>query len=161
MTFVRSLPLPDLGLGAGYALWGFRAAAVHHGDCPALIDAFQSTFGGTGREALSSLHVFVRILGCDGGRRIVLAPPGCCRVTPDELSIVAALSAAQENAEARRDAHLAWLTGGLNEERARAAADLVGAAFARAHLRIEAPEIEVSAPPAGRILRIHHAPGAA
>lgn len=161
MTFVRSMRLPDLGVGAGYALWGFRAAAVHHGDCPALVEAFQQTFGEEGSEALFALHVLARILGRDGGRRIALAAPGCCRVTADELSIVAALAAAQEKAEARRDAHLSWLMGGRAEERARGAADLVAASFARASLKIDAPGVEVSAAPAPRALRIRHAAGAA
>jgi hypothetical protein len=161
MPFVNSLRLTDLGRGACYALWGFRAAAVRHGDCPALMDAFRSAFGERGAHALAALHLFAHVLGRDGGRRISLAPPGCCRVTPDELSIVAALAAAQHEDLVRRDAHLAWLTCGAAEERARAAADAVGCAFRSAGLPIDAPSVEVSAPLRSRVLTIHHAAGAA
>lgn len=159
MTFVNGFRLPDLGPGAGYALWGFRAAAVRHLDCPAVIDAFTETFGERRGEALAAIGRFARVLGTDSGRRISLAAPGCCRVTPDELSIVAAFAAAQAGLDARRDAHLAWLMSGRAEAKARLAADAVGGLFLGAGLVIAAPPIHVSAPKSNRVLTICHAAG--
>ena len=139
MTFIRSLTLPQLGVGAGYAVWAFRAIAIGHGDCPALLRGYERMFGDDYPHVMGALQLLVRTIGHSGGRRVSLAAPGCCCVTNDELSLVAMLSAAQARDDDRRDAHLCWLTAGCGEEAARSAADAIGAGFRDAGVFIDQP----------------------
>lgn len=146
MTFVASMTMPQLGCGAGYALWAFRAAAIGHFDCPALVRGFDRVFEDRSAEARGALLQFARAIGSCGGRRIGLGQPGCCGVTNDELSIVAVLAAAQNKEDARRDAHLSWLLGRSNVRVAATTADAVGAAFRSGGLMIAQPPIQLYEP---------------
>lgn len=143
MTFVSHMRISQLGCGAGYALWGFRAAAVGHVDCPALASGYDNVFGAQGAAARGAVLVFARIIGSAGNRRISLGAPGCCGVTSDELSVVAVLAAAQEEDADRRDAHLLWLLARRDRKAAGAAADAAAARFAAAGLTIKSPPIEL------------------
>ncbi|MEM6414763.1 MAG: hypothetical protein AAF720_08920 [Pseudomonadota bacterium] len=155
------MTIPQLGLGAGYALWGFRAAAVGHIECPALVKGYQRLFAENADHALSMILLFTRTTGNIGTRRIGLAVPGCCGVTSDELSIVAVLAAAQACDTDRRDAHLLWLLGRSGDERATNAADRVGEAFRRIGLSIEQPPVELATTPAAKPYAVLHAAGRA
>ena len=155
MAFVKSVIVPNLGAGAHLALWAFRAGAVGHLECCALVKAFDRTMGEEAGPALAAVCRLVRVVGRDGGRVIRLAHPGCCRVTADELSLVAALAAAQSGDRARRDAHVSWLTCGRAEDAARCAADDVAAAFDAAAMIIAAPQVEISPLASTRCFTVH------
>ena len=53
----------DLERGEHLVLFGFRAAALGHGDCPVLHRTFCGLMGGGGDAALGDLLVFVRVVG--------------------------------------------------------------------------------------------------
>ena len=154
MTFVASLTIPQLGCGAGYALWAFRAAAIGHFDCPALVRGFDRVFEERSADARGALLHFARAIGSLGNRRIGLGQPGCCGVTSDELSIVAVLAAAQNQENERRDAHLLWLLGRRDAEIAATTADTVGAAFKSGGLIIDQPPIQLYQPHAAKPLTV-------
>ena len=150
MTFVASLTIPQLGCGAGYALWAFRAAAIGRFDCPALIRGFDRVFEDRSADARGALLNFARAIGSQGNRRIGLGQPGCCGVTSDELSIVAVLAAAQNRDNDRRDAHLLWLLGRRDVRIAATTANAVGAAFKSGGLMIDPPPIQLYEPQAAK-----------
>ena len=154
MTFVPSLTVPQLGCGAGYALWAFRAAAIGHFDCPALIRGFDRVFEERSADTREALLRFARAIGSQGNRRIGLGHPGCCGVTSDELSIVAVLAAAQNRDNDRRDAHLLWLLGRRDAEIAATVADTVGAAFKSGGLMIDQPPIQIYEPHAAKAFTV-------
>ncbi|MEM6538301.1 MAG: hypothetical protein AAF668_11295 [Pseudomonadota bacterium] len=143
---VGGLTLKEIGLGAGHAVWGFRAAVISHLDCPTLINGFENILSDYGRPAIDSLSVLAHALGNFGSRKLGVACPGCGVVTADELSIVALLSAAQREDDFLADAHLAWLMGGRSQDHAKDAAFRVGAIFQAGQVEIEAPPIEISTP---------------
>lgn len=145
MTFVKSLTVHQLGEGAGFALDAFRIMAAG-GDQSGIVAAFDARFGFPGRAALGAMHMLVREIGTAGGRRVTVACPGCCRMTGDELSLLALLSAAQLREHRRLDAHVSWLLAGRDSETARSAALAVGGLFKGAGLAIEGPPVDVSAP---------------
>ncbi len=143
MTFVSSTSLSQLGCGAGYALWGFRAAAIGHLDCGALARGYDAVFGAHGAQARCAVLVFARLIGSAGRRRICLGAPGCCGVTCDELSIVAVLAAAQAGDIGRRDAHLLWLLARRDGDAAGEAASSLARRFSAIGLEIKPPPVEL------------------
>ncbi len=159
MTFISSLTIPQLGVGAAHALWGFRAAAVGHIECPTLARGYHQACGPHGVEALSAILVFARTIGANGARRIGLATPGCCGVTADEVSVVGALAAAQAGEDDKRDAHLEWLLvrGGCAE--AISAADGVARVFSACGVAIDAPSATVWRRDDDTPLTVHYAEG--
>ena len=144
MTFVTSVALPDLSVGAGYALWGFRAAAARHIQCPTLIRGFEDAFDDFARPALGGLEMFAHALGVLGGRKIKIAGPGCGYTTADELSIISLLSAAQAQNKGLCKAHLSWLMCGKGEETALTAALGIGEIFQSAGFGIHAPDVKIT-----------------
>ena len=154
MTYVSSFSISQLGCGAGYALWGFRAAAIGHLDCCALTRGYDGAFGAESASTRGAVLVFARIIGSVGRRRIMLGAPGCGGVTCDELSIIAVLAAAQARQPERRDAHLLWLLARRGCETASAAADAVALRFTSAGLAIKAPPIELHDPKKAKPLDI-------
>ena len=146
MTYVSSFSISQLGCGAGYALWGFRAAAIGHLDCCALTRGYDSAFGAESAPARGAVLVFARVVGSVGNRRITLGAPGCGGATCDELSIIAVLAAAQNKDPELRDAHLLWLRARRGCKTAGAAADAVATRFTSAGLIINAPPIELFDP---------------
>ncbi|MEL7491682.1 MAG: hypothetical protein AAGJ73_13265 [Pseudomonadota bacterium] len=144
MTFVGGVTLPGLGTGAGFALWTFRAMASGCNGCNVLRRGFDRAFGEGGPRAFDEMRQFTRLLGNAGTRRILLAGSGCCRVTADELSMVAVLAAAQDHDYDRCKAHLCWLMGGREDSAAITAASRVASVFQVAGLQIIAPSIELS-----------------
>ena len=161
MTFVSSLTIPQLGPGAGYALWGFRAAAIGHFDCAALVRGFERIFEERSATARTAVFCFARAIGSCGKRRIGLGEPGCCGVTSDELSVVAVLAAAQNKDAERRNAHLLWLLGRRENQAASAAADAVGAVFSAAGLVIEQPPVQLYTPQEAKPFEVLHSAGQA
>ncbi len=163
MAFVAQITIPSLGDGGGYAVWGFRAAALGQGRCDVVVRGFKTAFGDYGTPALGGLRFLARALGSEGARRICLAAPGCCGVTCDELSIVAMLAAAQDDDAARRDAHLRWLMGGRGEEMGRAAANTVAHSFKAGGFTIEAPPVVLESAAAPKkpfeVVRAYHQAG--
>lgn len=147
--FVENKFITDLGFGSGFALWGFRAIASGKTGCCQFTagfnrafsmdnDAIKSQHGGTaGRLALNALKSFSYQLGVLGTRKITLSSPGTFRVTADELSIVAALAAAQEGKDDLCHLHLTWLLAQHDTVYARHAAVTYGIICAQAGINIE------------------------
>ena len=153
-----NVTLPDLGVGASYALWGFRTAAIKNEHCPHLIRGFEEALAVYGRPALKGLTAMARELGSSGGRRLNIACPECRYATADEMSIVGLLSAAQERHMPLIDAHLSWLMCGVEDKAARQAAFDLGALFAAAGLKLEKPPIEITpAPQRGPVTSFYRA----
>lgn len=161
MTFIPSLTIPSLGMGPGYAIWSFRAAAMGHIDCPALTSAFERLFGLEWQDALGAVLVFAKSVGLASSRRISLAAPGCCGVTRDELAMVQALAAAQIGDDKRRDAHLDVLTCAGRGASVGAAADMLANCFLQAGLSLEPPQLysKPEAEAKGPALRLVHPAG--
>ncbi|MCG8443995.1 MAG: hypothetical protein MI723_19505 [Caulobacterales bacterium] len=135
------LTVPDLGLAAGFGLFGFRACALGYGRCCAVVHGFDRALGHDAPAALAGMAAFARSLGVKGHRRINLNLPGCVGVTLDELNVVGALAAAQADEAAERDRRLAGLFGGPVDEAAAPAVDQVSSAFAVNGLWIRRPPI--------------------
>lgn len=138
------MALPGLGTGAGFALWCFRAMAWGCTGCKVLCNGFDRAFGDDGPRAFEKMRDFTKLLGNAGSHRIHLAGSGCCRVTADELSVVAVLAAAQDHDYERCKAHLSWLMGRCEDSVAVTAACRVASVFRVARLQINAPSIELS-----------------
>ena len=143
MPTPTTIRVSDLGPGAGYALWGFRASAIGHVQCPVLIRGFDDVFGDHSRPALGGIQLLARELGMSGGRRITIACPGCGNATADEISLVATLSAAQRGDADLCDAHLTWLMCGKRQETARSAAFSIASVFRAVGLDIAKPNVEL------------------
>lgn len=143
-SFVEGISLASLGYGAGMALWSFRACARGQAGCCIVVDSYRRIFDADGPGALGAVLDLARALGRDGRRTIGVAMPGCAGVTADELSLIAALAAAQARDEERRDAHLAWLFGCAPQVHAVVASDRVGYFYATRGLTIGAPQVEAS-----------------
>ena len=126
--------LRDLSRAEHLVLFGFRAMALGHGDCPALRGAFCGLLGADGDEALCNLMAFVRTVGWRGRRRVRLHTPGCCVLSDDERSVIAAVAAAQlslfGDGEGALSERLAELLGGPADEGCLMAAQAVAAALA-------------------------------
>ncbi len=143
MRFVPSLTIPQLGIGAGYILRGFRAAALQHGGCYPLKENFQFALGDDADNAIECLTELVRCMCGKGIRPIRLGRPGCCWVTSDELSIVSMIASAQRDDHVGRDSHLRSLMGGHADERACLAVDTIGALFATSGISVLLPDVEL------------------
>lgn len=145
MSFVRSPTAHQLGDGALLVLTAFRCMAAGC-DQSEIASAFQSRLGVAGQAALGALSLLAWEIGTIGGRRVVIAAPGACRLTADEVGTLALLAAAQTRDDARIDAHIAWLLAGRDSETARAAALAVGGLFKGAGLTLENSCGEISPP---------------
>jgi len=162
MSFVNAMTLFDFGHGASFALWSFRAIATGAGQCLCPVRrGFDATFGSDSQATLDAMATLAHCLGNVGGRKITLAPSGCCRVTCDEVSIIAILAAGQKRDAMLFEAHLTWLMCGKGKEHARHAAVAVAELFQCAGLEIDSPAAEISLPRDARCLRVFHAAGRA
>ncbi len=160
MAFVNAMTLFDLGHGASFALWSLRAIATGAGQCLCpVIRGFDTAFGSDSLAAFNAMAGFAQCLGNAGGRKITLAPSGCCHVTCDEVSIVAALAAGQKRDAMLFEAHLTWLMCGKGKEHAAHAAIAVAELFQCAGLEIDSPAAEISTPTVVRPLRVFHTAG--
>ena len=146
-TFVAHVSLPDLGTGAGLAIWGLRAIILGHGECPALSHGLARAFSDDSEAVQSALLAFVQSIGTSGRRKILLSPPGCGRLTSDELSIAACLAAAQQGRTDLVGAHLSWLLAGPAALFAHEAARQIADIFLAHGLTIRPPELEIGAAP--------------
>jgi len=147
--FFKDQIITDLGFGSGFALWGFRAIAMGKGNCRCLSAGFNRAFsidnesaksqhgGSQGKLAINALKSFSYQLGNLTKRKIKLSPPGTLRVTADEISIIASLSAAQSENEKLCDAHLMWLRGGAETKYARHAAMTYGVICSNAGIHMD------------------------
>lgn len=129
--FVPEMSLSNLGRGTRMAVWGFRACAIGHSECCALIRGFEHAFAEEGPPVLGSILSVARFIGHEGRRKVSLAVPGCIRLTRDEVSLLTAFSASQMQDDALRDAHLSWLTGRAADRQLGLLSDHVACVFAR------------------------------
>lgn len=138
-SLVPDVMLPDLTLGTGLLLTGFRGSATHGGPCACVDKAFARAFQGEEAPVLARLLMFARMLGYHGRRKIRLAPPGSPRVTDDELLIAALMEGAQLGDKAIRDGHLGWLLAAPAPDPLSALAQDLADQFSAAGQRITAP----------------------
>lgn len=103
--------LPDLGVGAGLVILGFRACAFGQQDCRCVNAMYEGALGGKGGVTLGEVLVLTRILASEGTRRIQLSAPGCGRMTRHEVSIVSAVSAVQAHDLTAANGHFTRLLG--------------------------------------------------
>ncbi len=95
MSIVPNMHVPELGAGSAFLLWAFRATAAGQGHCPTLVRGYREFMREDGDAALASVRDLVTAISEHGRRRVKLIAPGCCRLSYDEASIVAAISALQ------------------------------------------------------------------
>ncbi|WP_084395580.1 hypothetical protein [Henriciella aquimarina] len=146
-TFVTDTCLPELGRGAGLAIWGFRACAIGGAGCCTIVRGFERAFGDeTGPPLLGNLLALARFIGHDGRRKVSLAVPGCVRITRDELSLLTVFAASQMQDEALRDAHLTWLTACSPDETLTGLADQIAMSFAHHGYDIHLPQTSGARP---------------
>ncbi|MEL7488857.1 MAG: hypothetical protein AAGJ87_16795, partial [Pseudomonadota bacterium] len=74
--FANDIRIQDLGVGAGMALWAFRACAMGHGECATIKAGYHRAFGAMSDAVLSDVRDYARLLGNDGRRRIALGCSG-------------------------------------------------------------------------------------
>lgn len=138
--YLPDIYLPELGIGAGTAIWGFRACALGHARCCCLIRGFENIFGPVdGGPVLGNMLDLARCLGNTGKRKIQLAMPGFAGITHDEASLLLAFSASQTFDPLLRDAHLSWLFAMPATAAAGAMVDNLASSFARHDLVINPP----------------------
>ncbi len=146
MPFVGTCSVRDFGEGARLALDAFRVMAAG-GDQSAIVEAFDARLGVLGRGALGALHILVREISAVGRRRVAVAFPGCPRMTADELSVLAMMSAAQRRDHPMVERHLVWILAGRDSETARSAATAIGGILSGAGLTISGPPVTLAATP--------------
>lgn len=146
VSFVSDLQLPQLGTGAGFALWAFRACAQGHVRCCAVTRGFDAAFGTDGPETLAGMMRFVATVGHEGRRKVRLAMPGCLHVTTDEVSLTKLFAAAQDGNRLARDAHLSWVLGATPSEEVSALVTGIAESFASYGLYIMPPPLACDAP---------------
>ena len=163
--FINDLYLPDLGIGTGFALWGFRACASGKSRCQAVSQGYERAFGHDAPGALADMLSLVRCLGRAGRRKISIAPPGCARMTADEVSIAAMLSAAQRRHDEERDAHATWLLAQAPVTDTLSLVDRIADLFSVYDMTLTAPLSEFAMPLAGSrapaLALVHSAAGRA
>ncbi|WP_290749618.1 hypothetical protein [Henriciella sp.] len=143
--------LPDLGIGAGIAIWGFRACARGGAGCCAIVNGFGRAFGpANGPRVLNDMLEFARHVGHSGRRTVSLAMPGCARLASDELSIIAALAAAQLCDRALLELHLTWLMAKAPDEELAELLLSISSDFLMAELVIDMPDLAISQPRTAR-----------
>lgn len=143
-SFVEGVFLPDLGLGTGIAIWGFRACASGHSQCPPVTKGFDRVFGDRGPEALADVLQLARIFGFEGRRTISIALPGCGRMTADELSMAAMLAAAQQGADDERDNHATWLLGQRPRDHVCDVVERIAETFGEYDLAMAKPDVTIT-----------------
>jgi len=77
-------------------LWAMRSVAVGRGDCPSLRRTFHDLYGPAADQILCGLLVLVRLLSARASQGLRLHMPGSSAISGDELRILAALAAVQE-----------------------------------------------------------------
>ncbi len=143
--FLSGVSLPELGAGAGYAIFGWRACARGAVNCCAVRRTFANTFGSDGPAARQCIDAFANMLGCIGRRPITLAMPGTPRVTADEMSFVAALAAAQSGQTEKLEAHLTWLFAGGYPAEASEAVTCAASIFYQHGVWVDEPNMDAPA----------------
>ena len=140
--FLSGVSLPELGAGAGYAIFGWRACARGAGNCCAVRRTFANLFGEEGHAARQCIDGFANMLACAGRRPVSLAVPGTAHVTADEMSFVAALAAAQSGQTDKLEAHLTWLFAGDFPPEAREAVTCAASIFYQHGIWVEEPNMD-------------------
>lgn len=114
--------------------------------CHGLRQHFEAACGCAGGEAYRALGIFVEQLRLTGQRRIVLSPPPARNATCDELTILAAFAAAQDDDYRGLDARLTDLTAAQPPASLGGAVCLVAQVFAMQGLVISAaPALDAAA----------------
>jgi hypothetical protein len=106
--------LRDLTYGEHLIVWAFRAFAKGR-ECVIVRKEFEHGCGEHATQAFNAMRVFVQQLAIQGRRPIVLAPPGCLTVVPDEQLVLCLFAAAQAGDSDRFAAHFRWLAAGPHD----------------------------------------------
>lgn len=139
--FLSNVFLPELGMGAGYFLLGFRALARGAGGCCTLRRTFRDGFGSTSGAVMSAIAELVSALGWEGRRKVTLSVPGSARLTPDELTLVCTLADAIKGDVAMMSSHMEWLFGRPVSNEAVEIMSKIGHYFRQAELLVCESEI--------------------
>jgi hypothetical protein len=125
-------------------LWAMRSVAVGRLECPSLRRAFLDLYGPAADQILCALLVMVRLLACRTGRGLRMHMPGSNAVSRDELMILSALAAVQDEEPLDDDApraaaDLAELLGGRIDASVVSAFRHVGGLLSEGGRRLSAP----------------------
>ncbi len=108
--FMREVTVHSLRFGAGFLIWGFRVCATGHVRCARVREGFERAFS-EGNRTLQLMETFTTSLAATGRRRIYCAIPACGNLTHDELCLIQAFEAAQDEHPERVAMQLTWLLG--------------------------------------------------
>lgn len=78
-------------------------------ECPLIPQGFTCACGANGRETFQSFCTFLCALALGRRRCLLVNPPGCRILTPDEIRMLAVIAASQHDHAALLQAHLRWL----------------------------------------------------
>jgi len=140
---LKDMTLPDLGIAAGMAVWGFRAAVMGTAGCHVVRWGFEQALAEDGERTLGDLVRLSREIARLGQRRIRIGCPGTSRITADEVSLAALFAAAQEGDRETARAHGTWLMAREMPEEALDLAEAISVGFAVHEMRMRMPQLEL------------------
>ncbi|MEM1138642.1 MAG: hypothetical protein AAGB03_09125 [Pseudomonadota bacterium] len=94
-SLVPDVVLPELGLATGFMVFAVRSLVVGRGSCQCVVRCFDQLLKEDAGAAHADMAALVSLIGHHGARKVMIAGPGCSRITFDELLIVKALEAMQ------------------------------------------------------------------
>lgn len=132
-------------------LWAMRSVAVGRADCPSLRRTFHDLYGPAADQILCGLLVMVRLLGARSAEGLRLHMPGSSAISRDEVLILAALAAVQEERPSgprasSADAGLAQLLGAAPGASLTAAFRYVAELLSERGRRLSRPGLAACAP---------------
>lgn len=100
-------------LGVNYGehllVWTLRRLVARRGACPLIAREFAEACGEDAGEVLSTLRIFLGLLGFAARRRLAFGPPGWPGLTGDERRLLSLMAAVQTEDGLLFEAHLCWL----------------------------------------------------
>ncbi len=155
----RALTLHDLDPAEHLLVFGLRAIAVGHGDCPTLAHTFTRRCGPMGAPALQAYFTLLKLIGMSSRRRLQVHVPGCACVSVDETAVVGVVAAAQAAVKGGDDSLLRMRLGFLTRSEAGEVLRQTAQALARALLAGgEASPMRIEtgpAPATARLMTVH------
>ncbi|MEM6627572.1 MAG: hypothetical protein AAF719_12795 [Pseudomonadota bacterium] len=97
--FIPGGCLACLGRGASLSIWAIRLCASGGYDAPGVYDHLIAVFGAATHRFVRQLDSLSAVLGRDGSRVIILAPPSFTALTHHEATLLEVFEASQKNQE--------------------------------------------------------------
>lgn len=132
--------LTDLNSAAAFTLWGFRALANGCHNCGIIKEGYGRAFGSAAETGFHCLQGMVFSIAHNSRRRIQLYASGCINVTCDELSLLAAIEAAQNEQDELLEFRLSWLLGTAHVNNTSNAIKAFGLILKSEDLRVKLPD---------------------